>query len=227
MPVQTSLLPQLCIHALECDVWVGMAEVLDQVLLKATRDRVQAKQLIAFSLDDSTDCAQHSCMVLHVYFLEDWHRESMLVALPCVEGPPTTENLISHALHTLEHRLGLTAAQLSQCVVMVAADGASVLQGKSSGLKHVQQQAAPYAQPMQCMAHRVDLCAGVLDRHSLMEVVAKLVSGTYSFYCRSSARKGGLEQAQVKNELPVHAILGARAFSSASCAVQLSGRIFE
>ena len=108
-------------------------------------------------------------MVLHVYFLEDWERQSMFVALP-------------RALHTLGDGLGLTVAHLSQRLVMVAADGASVLQGKSSGLiMRVQQQAAPYAQPMHCMAHRVDLGAGVLDRHSLMEGAEKLVSSTANF----------------------------------------------
>ena len=77
---------------------------------------------------------------------------------------------------------------------MVAADGASVLQSQSSGLiKRVQQQAAPYAQPMHCMAHRVDLCAGVLDRHALIEVAAMLVSGTYSFYLPKRCAQGRLE----------------------------------
>ena len=137
--------------------WV-MAGALHAVLLEAARDRVQAKHFIAFSLDESTDCAGHSRTVLHVYLLEDWHRESIFVAVPCIEGPPTAENLTSLALHTLEERLGLTVAQLSQRLVIVAANDASVLQGQSSGLiKRVQLQAAPYAQPKHCMAHRVDL----------------------------------------------------------------------
>ena len=132
----------------------------------------------------------------------------MHVALPRIEGPPTAESLTSLALHSLEDRLGHMVAQLSPHLVKVAAAGASVLQGQSSGLiKRAQQESAPYAQPMHCMVHRLDLCAGVLDRHSLIVVAAKLVSGTYSFYCRSSVRKDGLMHAQIKDDLPKHQIL--------------------
>ena len=48
---------------------------------------------------------------------------------------------------------------------MFASDGAAVLHGRLNGVsQRVCEQVAPFVQPMQCMAHRVDVSAISLDR---------------------------------------------------------------
>lgn len=73
------------------------------------------------------------------------------------------------ALDTLRTRVGLDSTQMSLRLVMVAADGAAVRQGQATGpVQRVRKSCGPFVQPMQCMSHRVDLCASVLDKHTIM-----------------------------------------------------------
>ena len=131
---------------------------------------MENRQFIACSLDESTDSINHSRMVVHLYVVEDWPRMCLFVGLPRLQVAPNGANLATLALDTLQTGMGLTAQQLQRRLVMFASDGAAVLHGRlNGGIQRVREQVAPFAQPMHCMAHRVDLSAGSLDRHRIME----------------------------------------------------------
>ena len=59
--------------------------------------------------------------------------------------------------------MGLTAQQRRRRLVILASDGAAVPHGRLNGvIQRVCEQVAPFAKPMHCMAHIVDVSAGSL-----------------------------------------------------------------
>lgn len=156
-----------------------MAAALDEVLQERAQELVGSANFLAFSLDESTDTGHHSRMVLHIYFVRDWKRVCIFVGIPRVQGAPNAAVLTDLAVSTLHDRLAMSAQQLRDRLVMVAADGAAVLQGLHSGLiMRVPEWSGPWAQPMHCICHRVNLCGGLLDGHTLIALVIKLGSGS-------------------------------------------------
>jgi len=185
-----------------------IAESLDLVVQSKAVEFILNARFLSFSLDESTDVSHQSRMVLHIYALRDWQRIPVFVGLPRVLGSPDAANLTDLAINTLKDRLKMTDQHLSSKTVMVACDGASVLQGRVNGLvQRVRQDVAPFAQPMHCMAHRVDLAAGVLDNHSLVSLISELVTGVNAYYCRSSMRSEQLQAVQAELALKLHAML--------------------
>lgn len=200
-------MPGMLRHRSDTAGW-EMATALDQVLQARVEELVSSASFLAFSLDESMDAGHHSRMVLHIYFVRDWQRVCIFVAIPRVKGAPSAAALTDLAVSTLLGRLGMSAQELRDRLVMVAADGAAVLQGVHSGLiKRVQDWWGPWAHPMHCICHRVNLCGGVLDGHALMAVICNLGSACYSYFCRSPLRASRLEAAQAELGLPVHQMM--------------------
>ena len=154
---------------------------------------MENKQFIACSLDESTDAANHSRMVVHPYVVDDWQRVCLFVGLSRMQVAPNAANLATLALDTLQTRMGLTAQQLRHRLVIFASNGAAVLHGRlHGGIQRVREQVAPFAQPMHCMVHRVDLSAGSLDRHRIMEDTKAHLDGVFGYYSHSTARREAL-----------------------------------
>ena len=131
-----------------------------------------------------------------------------LPQLPRMQVAPNAANLATLALHTLQTRMGLTAQQLRHRLIMFASDGAAVLHGRlPSGIQRVREQVAPFAQPMHCMAHRVDLSASSLDGHRIMEDTKALLDGVFGYYSHSTARREALIAVQQSFGVREHRII--------------------
>ena len=115
---------------------------------------------------------------------------------------------VTLALDALQTRMGLTAQQLRRRLLMFASDGAAVLHGRlHGGIQRVREQVAPFAQPMHCMAHRVDLSAGSLDRHRIVEDTKSILDGVFGYYSHSTARREALIAVQQRVGVPEHRII--------------------
>lgn len=126
------------------------------VVIESTAQRLAEAPFLGFSLDESTDTAGaasslhtlciaplvrtietaielalagHSRMSIHVYFVENWQRCSVLIAFPKLEERPSAEYIIAVLHKQLLERTKLPTSELSLKILLGAADGASTLQG--------------------------------------------------------------------------------------------------
>lgn len=124
-------------------------------------------------------------MSVHLYYTENWAQKSVLAGLPVIIGAPNAANLTSLLLETVGNFGDLSNEQLARKVVMMAADGASVLQGHLNGvIVRVQEEVGPFLLGMHCHAHRADLAGATISECLLMQHLISLINAAYNLFHR-------------------------------------------
>lgn len=189
------------------DLWSArsgwrIAEALDRVYCDAVAERVRQSRTLSITCDESTTDAGESRMSVHVNYVQAYERHTVLAGLPVIEGAPDAATLTALLLLTLTTFLGLSCVELAARIVMMAADGASVLQGGLSGvIRRIRQQAGPFLLAMHCVAHRADLAAATIANCILMQQLIALLSAAYNLFKKSGPQRSLLKQCQLEAQL--------------------------
>lgn len=165
-----------------------IADACDTVVVDKLRAEVARAHSISISLDEATSVDTRSYMAVHVYCLIDWIRISWFVALEECLGADA-ERLLQTLLNCLGKVLLLDDATLSQKLVGVGCDGASVLQGLQTGLvTRLTQKVAPFASAVHCTGHRTNLVGKAISKEPCMQRIESLIANVYAYFCRSTKR---------------------------------------
>jgi hypothetical protein len=115
------------------DAGWGIAESLHVQVTDALRCWLEKQEYISVSLDEATDNSRMQWCCMHVYGVSStWERESRLLGFKQVIGSATAENITSIGLKALCSLMSPEKAM--RMLVMIACDGASVMQGDKSGV---------------------------------------------------------------------------------------------
>jgi hypothetical protein len=167
-------------------------QALETVVMQHMRSIMSRQNVVALSVDESTDVSDQAHMTFHIYYSQDYERKHAFVALPAVKGSPDAKNLTSLILKAAQQHLGWGAADLGKRLVAFACDGAAVLQGHLSGVGKRLKAVAPLTSVIHCHAHRADLaCKSIADCY-ITKTATTFVSGVYSFYSHRSQDKQAL-----------------------------------
>ena len=81
----------------------------------------------------------------------------------------------------------MDSIDIAKSLVCFGADGASVMQGHKGGLcKKIKNDLAPYAIPIHCMAHRMNLTFGIVNDFGCVRKVETLIKDIYQYFFQSS-----------------------------------------
>jgi hypothetical protein len=87
----------------------------------------------------------------------------------------------------LADKAGLEGMDLVHKIVCIATDGTAVFTGCNGGLcQMMKRSAAPFVQPMHCIAHKTQLCAAVLKEVPLVQRQQNLVRHIHTHFCKSA-----------------------------------------
>jgi hypothetical protein len=154
---------------------------------------VLAGCVAASSTDECTTDLGEARLAVHLYFCKDWARKRVLAGLPVLAKRPNAENVAELWLKTILNFLGITKAQLASRMVMLAADGASALQGEFTGaIKRFIDTAALFAEKMHCAAHRVELSAKSVAKDPVFQEAKTMLTTAYNYFNRSNVRRMAL-----------------------------------
>ena len=122
------------------------------------KESIKNSNFIALSLDEVTTIDNTSWVCMHVYTVNNLCHQLFLLSVAKLNHSVTTENLYELLKTTLIEFGGLDSMEIAKNLVCVGADGASIMQGhKGSLCKKIKNDLAPYAIPIHCMAHRMNL----------------------------------------------------------------------
>ena len=149
---------------------------------------LQAK-FISISMDEATAVDNTHLLGMHIYWMSSWKRQTAFVALAEISAAPDAPYLLSLALALLASNCGIQGKALAQKLVCCATDGAAVFSGLRAGLiALLRKQHAPFVMPMNCMAHRTQLCVSILSDVPLVSRIQRLLKGMYAYFSRGAKR---------------------------------------
>ena len=123
----------------------------------------------------------HACLYCKQFFCQPF-----LLSIAKLNRSVTTENLYELLKTTLIESGGLDSMEIAKKLVCVGADGAPVMQGhKGSLYKKIKNDLAPYAIPIHCMAHQMNLAFGIASDYGCVIKVESLIKEIYQYFCRS------------------------------------------
>lgn len=166
--------------------------------------------VLAISIDEVTTISHQSRLSIHFYYVKNWARQHCFIALPRIHGSPNAANIVAVLLAAILRVLQLTQLDLARKVMMLACDGASVLQGELSGVVTRLKSIFPFMQGMHYYAHRFDLAAGVLSSCIALINAVALAGSPATFYAHSNMRIGGLEEVCLRGPAPAPAAWSCR-----------------
>lgn len=144
-----------------------LSDAIDSALCRYMGELIERANVVSVTLDVVTlnNTPQGARMSVHLYVcLPTWEWKHCFVGLPVIQGRPNAETLFELLKCTLAENAGLKGEQLARKLVQLARDGASVLQGQSTGLGVRLKGVAPFLLTMHCHAHRLDLVSGSLNK---------------------------------------------------------------
>lgn len=119
-------------------------------------------QKLSLMLDESTTISRKSCLI--VYLRTKWpgvdNDECFALPLGLVQLESLTASSITNSLMELLKQHGFSSDYLSQSLVGVCSDGASVMLGKNSGVLIRLKEMFPNIVLWHCMCHRIELAVG-------------------------------------------------------------------
>ena len=123
---------------------------------------------------------------MHVYTVNNLCNQPFLLFVAKLNRRATTKNLYELLKTTLIESGSLDSMEIAKILVCVIVDGASVMQGHKGGLcKKIKNNLAPYAIPIHCMAHRMNLAFGIVSNFGCVSKVESLIKEIYQYFYRS------------------------------------------
>ena len=147
------------------------------------KESIKDLNFIALSLDEVIAIDNTSWVCMHVYTVNNLCRQPFLLFVAKLNSSATTENLYELLKTTLIESGGLDSMEIAKKLVCVGADGALVMQGHKGRLcKKIKNDLAPYAIPIHCMAHRMNLAFGIVSDFGCVSKVESLIKDIYQYF---------------------------------------------
>ena len=106
-----------------------MAETIERVVLKRTKEVMQVANSFSLSCDEVTSVDCESWISVHGYIVIDWKRTLVLLTLERVIEGGTTYNLTAVIVNVARAYGGLTEQKIRERLITFGADGVSTFQG--------------------------------------------------------------------------------------------------
>jgi hypothetical protein len=91
---------------------------------------VQAATFIALSVDETSTVDNQSVIVIHVYVMSNWTRQSLMVTLVKLESNGATSNSLTKVIMSaLNVNCGLDLESIASKLLCFGADGVAIFQG--------------------------------------------------------------------------------------------------
>ena len=146
-------------------------------------EKLTHSNFIALSLDEVTTIDNTSWVCMHFYTVNKPCCQPFLLSVAKLNCSATTKNLYELLKTTLIECKGLDNMEIAKNFVCVGVDGASVMQGHKGGLcKKIKNDLAPYAIPIHCMAHRMNLAFGIVSNFGFVSKVESLIKEIYQYF---------------------------------------------
>ncbi len=153
------------------------------------KDKKKHSNFIALSLDELIAIDNTSWVCMHVYTVTNLCRQPFLLSVAKLNCSAIAENLYELLKNTVIESRGLDSMEIAKKLVCVGVDGASIMQGhKGSLCKKIKNDLAPYAIPIHCTAHRMNLAFEIVSNFGCVSKVESLIKEIYQYFCRSPKR---------------------------------------
>ena len=175
-------------HWSDCSGW-EMAEAIERVVLKKTKEVMQGATFFSLSCDEVTSVDCQSWISVHGYIVRDWKRIHVLLTLERVVEGGIADNLTAVIVNVARAYGGLTEQKIREGLITFGADGVSTFQGAKTGVtvqlvtKH-----APFMVGVHCMAHRTNLAVQTLSEFEVVRHVEDVLAALYSYFSSSPKR---------------------------------------
>ena len=166
-----------------------IAEYMYAELQLTMKKLVQEARYIAVTVDEVTTVDNGSWLSVHCYVVKDWIRMPLLVSLQRVTTAANSNNITTLIMDSVLSSGGLDRPMLASKLLCFGADGAATLQGCHKGVTvQIQQNYAPFAMGMHCVAHRCNLAFKALSKHGVFTVIEKTLAAAHAYFSKSPKR---------------------------------------
>ena len=153
------------------------------------KEKIKRSNFIALSLDEVTSIDNTFWVCMHVYTVNNLFCQSFLLSVAKLNCSVIIENLYDLLKSTLIDCGGMDNMEITKNLVYVGVEGALVMQGhKGSVCKNIKNDLAPYAIPLPCMAHQMNLAFGIVSNFGCVSKVDSLIKKIYHYFYRSPKR---------------------------------------
>jgi hypothetical protein len=166
-----------------------IAEYMYAELQLTMKKLVQEARYIAVTVDEVTTVDNGSWLSVHCYVVKDWIRIPLLVSLQRVTTAANSNNITTLIMDSVMSSGGLDRPMLARKLLCFGADGAATLQGCHNGVTvQIQQNYAPFAMGMHCVAHRCNLAFKALSKHGVFVAIEKVLAAAHAYFSKSPKR---------------------------------------
>ena len=149
-------------------------------------EKIKHSNYIALSLDEVTTIDNTSWVCMHVYTINDLCRQPFILSIAKLDCSAIATKLYELLKSTLIDCGGMDIMEIAKNLVCVGVDGALVMQGQKASLcQRIKNDLAPYAIPIQCIAHQMNLAFGIVKNFGCVSKVESLIKEIYQYFCRS------------------------------------------
>ena len=151
---------------------------------KDMKEKIKDLNFIALSLDEVTPIDNTSWVCMHVYTTNNLFCQPFLLSIAELNCSAIVENLYDLLKSTLIDCGGMDNMEIAKKLVCVGEDGALVMRGYKGNLcKKIKNDLAPYANPIHCMAHQMNLAFGIVSDFGCVSEVESLIKEIYQYFC--------------------------------------------
>jgi hypothetical protein len=166
-----------------------MAEVMKNIIFMKVVQAIASAQFFALTCDEATTNDNYSMICVHIYVMNNWTREVILLELARVQDGGCAKSMVEIICSALLKQGGLTREEICQKFISIGTDGASVFQGARAGVvRQLQDDHAPFVQGIHCLAHRVNLAMKVLSKLHIMSCVESMLTVMHAYFAHSPKR---------------------------------------
>ena len=166
-----------------------IAEYMYAELQLTMKKLVQEARYIAVMVDEVTTVDNGSWLSVHCYVVKNWIRIPLLISLQRVTTAANSNNITTLIMDSVMSGGGLDRPMLARKLLCFGADGAATLQGCHNGVTvQIQQNYAPFAVGMHCVAHRCNLTFKALSKHGVFVAIEKVLAAAHTYFSKSPKR---------------------------------------
>jgi hypothetical protein len=172
-----------------------ISEAIHRAVELKTKALISSSRCLSLSCDEVTTVDNQSWLSIHAYIVRDFERVPMLLKLERVTDGASAENLTKAILKALADNGSLGTEQIRARLLCFGADGASVLQGKNTGvMSQIRNFHAPFMQSVHCVSHRSNLAVECLSELDVVARIELLITSMHSYFAKSPKRHSELEK---------------------------------
>jgi len=162
---------------------------MNDLLLQSIHNVVNVVNFLFVSADEVTTIDNASWISCHIYVVQSWKRNPLLVCVEKIEVQGTTNNVFQFMLKALETLAGVNVEVLGAKFTSIGIDGYTDFQGsRTSVTTQMKETMVPFFMGVHCFAHRTNLVMFMLSKLSLVAQLEALFQAMYAFFFHSPKR---------------------------------------